>query len=128
MTAQQTQTHCIRSYVQVSISTKVSNKNNFILFSKHEKTASSNRSCINTQAKKQKTPFRNCLLLTDVKYFPSEKFGTYPKWKKSTFEIVFSYVIICFECVLCTNMKYYPNPNHYPFSKFRFNLGFGGSQ
>jgi len=33
MTAQKTQTQCIRSYVQVSISMKASNKNNFILFS-----------------------------------------------------------------------------------------------
>ena len=123
MTAQQTETHY--PMFRSAFPRKHLIKTTLFYSPNHGKAASSNRRCINTQAQKHKTP---CLLLTEVKNFPSEKLGTYPKCEKSTFETVFSYVIICFVCVLCMNMKYYPNPNHYPFSKFRLNLEFGGLQ
>jgi len=126
MTAQHTEKHYLM--FRLAFPRKHLIKTTLFYSPNHGKAASSNRSCINTQAQKRKTPFRNCLLLTEVKYFPSEKLGTYPKREKSTFEIVFRYVIICFVRVLCTNMKYYANPNHNPFSKFRFDLEFGGLQ
>jgi len=93
----------------------------------HGKATSSNINCINTQALKHKTPFRNCLLLTDVTFFSFSKIWHLSWMGKQNIRNCI-YVIICFVCVLCTNIKYYPNPYHYPFSKFRFDLEFGGLQ
>jgi hypothetical protein len=102
-------------------------KTTLFYYPSHGKPAPSNRSCINTQAQKHTTAFRNCLLLTEVKFFPSEKFSTYPKWEKSAFEIAFNYEIINYVCVLYTNIKYHP-PSPGTFSEFRSDLEFGGLQ